>query len=500
MKYALKKLLLVILAVLFVCSALTSCGNNSDDKAAAQDGTKQTDGGDSEGTEAPTEDPYEYPDLNGEGKDFKFLNPTNTWFYYTTLVHEEMTGEVLDDTIYQRNRTIEEKFNINLKEIVIEDTWGYNGTVRKNVKSGVDEYDAIFCHASFNGTVGSMITEGLFHDLAEIPTMNLDGEWWNQAMLKEARIGTKDKIFYTGSAINLMTVQAVSCVYFNQDLMTDLGLELPYNIVKEGKWTFDMFQQYLKNGTQLNGADDFTWNPTGRTQYGMVGYEDSSSALLAGSGELFVTSDNSGNPVLGIESERFMSVLTKIGDILNLQNGNYLYANDADNIFHYEPIFMNGRALMTIGELKAANIFRAMDATFGLLPIPKYNETQPNYYSHLFNQTPVLTIPVTNQRTEFTGAVLDAMAYVSDKEVIPVLFDVSVSQKQLRNDESVEMLEIIKNSGSFDVGVAYGWTNTLYDLVRTTLGEGKPMSVASEIEKNKDVINKNIQKTMDKFE
>ncbi|MCL1859361.1 MAG: hypothetical protein FWF92_09025 [Oscillospiraceae bacterium] len=512
MRFTKRNLVILLFTVLFMLSVMiiSSCGEKSvgesdsgnNNTGQAQQNQNADNGNDFDAAESeiPVET-YEYPEMDGSGADFKFYNvPVDIWFYYTSLVFEESPADVLDDAVHKRNKLIEEKFNINLKEINMpgSDMWTYNQDVRKIIRSDMDEYDAIFMPASFNGTVGAMLADGLFYDMRNISTINLDDEWWNQTMLKEAAIGTKEKIFYAGSGIHLMALQAASCVYFNQDMMATLQLELPYSIVKEGKWTYDVLQEYIKSGANLNGATDFKWEPSGITSYGLVGYEDSSTALLAGSGEQFINSVD-GYPVFD-PSERFIEVLVKIGDMLNLNNGNYLYANDESTGFHYEPIFMNGRALMTIGELKAANRFRDMDATFGILPIPKFNESQTGYYSHLINQAPVLVIPVTNPRTEFTGAVLDAMAYLSNKDVTPVLFDVSVSQKQLRNEESIDMLQIIKNSGSFEIGMAYGWTNSFYDIIRTKLGEGISMDITSEIEKNSDKITSNIQKTMELFD
>jgi hypothetical protein len=506
MKISKKQILFLILAIVFVCSALVACGdkstesgNNNKSDSEGQQGEKASDAD----VETTTAEAYEYQDFDGGGANFTVLAPTNTWFYYTKIVHEQQTGDILDDAIYKRNRFIEDKFKINIveKNMPTDDMWNFNPEVRKVCKSNMDTYDAIFVPASFNGTVGAMITEGLFWDLAAIPTIDLTGEWWNQTMLKEAAIGTGSQIFYTGSGINMFTLQAVSCVYFNQDMFTSLQLELPYNKVREGKWTYDVFQEYIKNGTNLNGAADFKWENSGTAIYGFVGYEDSATALLAGSGAQFINTDADGKPVLAIGDERFISALMKIAEILNPQNGNYLYANANDGVFHYEPIFRNGRGLMTIGELKAANVFRDMEATFGILPIPKYDEKQDKYYSHLINQAPVLVIPITNPRTDITGAVLDAWAYVSNRDVTRVLFDVSVAQKQLRNEESIEMLETyMKNTGSFEIGIAYGWTNVLYDAIRTKIGNGKPMEVASEIDKSKDKINSAIQKTLDLFD
>ena len=503
MKISKKRILALILAFVLVLPVLISCGDkaNKGDGAPGATDAKTSEGG-GEATEAPAEEIYVYPDMDGGGAEFKIYNPTNTWFYYTKLVHEQQTGDVLDDAIYMRNRQIEEKFKISIVEVnpPTDDMYVFNPEVRKVCKSGIDTYNAIFVPVSFNGTVGAMIAEGLFYELSGIPTIDLSGEWWNQTMLREAAIGTGSRIYYTGSSINLFTLQAVSCVYFNHEMLTNLGLTLPYGLVREGKWTLDRLQEYMKAGTNLNGAD-VKWDKSGAAIYGLVSYDDSATALLAGSGELFINADADGKPVLAVGGERFAAVLTKISEILNIQTGNYLWANDEASGAHYEPIFMNGRALLTIGELKAADRFREMETNFGILPIPKYDEKQAGYYSHLIHQAPVLVIPSANLNPEFTGAVLDALAYVSNKTVAPALFEVSVAQKQFRDEESIEMLEkYIKNSGSFEIGMAYGWTNDFYDAIRSKIGKGASMDITSEIEKQSEKIKTKIQKTMDLFE
>jgi len=496
-----KRILLLILAVLFVCSAIipaASCGEKTDGGNQGNDATPDQKETDANG-EVPSDAlEYVYPEINGDGADFTFLTPTTGWFFYTNLVFENPPDEVLDEAVYKRNRLIEDKFNINIKAVE-KDIMTIQADLKKVIASGSGEYDAAFCPAYAPGAIGSMITENMFYNLRDISTVNLDADWWNQTMVKEAAIGGGDKVYYAGSGINIMTLQAVSCVYFNQDMMTNLGLDLPYNAVREGKWTFDLFEQYMKSGTNLNGADSYKWDAGAQTTYGFVSYDDCAPSLIEGSGERFITMDAEGIPSLSIQNERFINVVNKIQSMLTIE-GNYMYANTIETGFHYEPIFMNGRALMTMGELKAADVFKEMEATFGILPIPKYEESQKDYYCHLIFQTPVAVIPSSNQDPEFAGAVLDAMAYVSDKDVTPVLFDVSVSQKRLRNEDSIDMLQIIKNSGSFEVGCAYGWTNTFYDLLRSTLGMGRTFDVSSQIEKNKDKINANIDKTMELFD
>ena len=488
----------IIISLISLIS-LESCSENKSRPSNPNNDLSREQSQNKDGSGSLESDAYEYPEINGGGADFKFLTPTTTWFYYTNLVFEEPQGEILDNAIYTRNRFVEDKFKINItaKELDVNEIYADLRTV---VLSGVDVYDAAFAPAFSNGNIGGLITQNMFYNLRDISTLNLDEAWWNQTMISEASIGKGDKLYYAGCDINIMTLQSTTCVYFNEDMMINLGLDLPYNSVRQNKWTFDVFNQYMKAGAQLNGADSFAWSVSGTAIYGLTSYANSANALLMGAQEKYITIDQDGMPQLAIEGERFLNVLTKIQSMLSVK-GDYLYSNgDHASGDHYEPIFRDGKAMMTMGELKAADVFKSMEATFGILPVPKYDENQQDYYCHMIFATPLLVVPSGSANPEFAGAVLDALAYVSAKDVTHVLFDVVVSQKRLRNEDSIEMLKIIKNSGSFEVGCAYGWTNDFYTAINDSIGRGSSFSAASRIERGKDKMITNIAKTMDMFE
>ena len=489
MVYFIFSLVLISAAVLFI-----SCGDSADPDDSGPNPNEENPVFTDPGSEPEKE--YVFPeDMDGGGSSFTIAAPTTSWFFYTDIVREEISGEALDDAIYNRNRFIEEKFSIDIKE-VNTDIENFNSSVRRLITAGDDVYDAAFC-PMFRGTgLASMIGENIFYNLREVASINLEDEWWNQQIIKEASLGRADKLFFAACDINIMTLQCLEAVFFNQDMMENSGLDLPYNLVREGKWTFDAFNQYQKDGAQLNGADSFNWENGGNAVYGFISYDNSVNALIDGSGERYVTVDNNGGLHLSVENERFVNVVQKIESMLVVTDGSYLFANSMPD-FHYEPIFTNNRSLMTMGELKAADVFREMDDTFGILPIPKYEESQENYYCHYIFATPMAVIPSTNTRPEFTGAVLDAMAYLSASDVTPVFFDVTVSQKRLRNEESIDMLHIIKDSSYIDMGLVYGITNQFWEAIRHSIGEGKSFDIVSQTERFKDRMNTNIENIME---
>ena len=58
---------------------------------------------------------------------------------------------------------------------------------------------------------------------------------------------------------------------------------------------------------------------------------------------------------------------------------------------------------------------------------------------------------------EKSAAILQAIAYYSKEEVIPAYYDICLTGKSLRDDESSEMLDIIFGSWKMDLADAYNW-------------------------------------------
>ena len=494
-----KRFLIAVLILAMCISLLISCDTQTTNEQKNTPTVVETDVNEQTDLENIPEDSHVYPDLDGGGEDFTFLNTSTDWGFYTNLVLEAMTGEVLDDAIYARNRVIEEKFNISIKEVpVLVDSSAKK--LRTTVQAGEDIYDAAYIPC--DSPVGTLVADNLLYNLNDMPGLNLDSKWWNQSVMKDSVIGSAKNLYFAFCDMNIMPLQCAWCIYINEDMIKNLGLELPYSLVKNGKWTYDEFYKYMKAGAQLNGgAESFKWENEGPAIYGYTSFNNGTLALMTASGERGVAVDNGGMPYLAVESERFFNVCDKLAEILSTKDqGEYLTANTLGTPFHFEAIFRNCRALMMGGELKAADSFRNMEDTYGIVPNPKYDELQDRYYTAITIQVPVLVVPVTNTNPERTGAVLDAMAYLSNRDITPVFFDITMSQKRLSNEESIDMLHIIKDSLFFDIGIAYGWTQNIVMTIRDSLDSGKGSNTASVLEKQRDKTLVSINQTMELIE
>ena len=112
---------------------------------------------------------------------------------------------------------------------------------------------------------------------------------------------------------------------------------------------------------------------------------------------------------------------------------------------------------------------------YGMLPYPKFSESQESYHTTMINYLPVMTIPTTNSSPEDIGLIMDALSYEAHLTMADVYYGNRVSLKGTGDDTAndVAMLEIMRNTRSLDPFVILGLGSTLVDQVTWCVGDGR---------------------------
>mgnify|MGYP000775940042 CR=1 FL=1 len=85
-----------------------------------------------------------------------------------------------------------------------------------------------------------------------IESIDYNNPWWDSEVIDMYSLDT-DTFYFISGDINYNDDYALQCLYFNKKLMTEYQLELPYQKVKDGDWTLDVFNTYLKTFPVDNG-------------------------------------------------------------------------------------------------------------------------------------------------------------------------------------------------------------------------------------------------------
>ena len=423
-----------------------------------------------------------------ERHEFKFLN-CEPYCYMYTYLDPDMTGDVLDDCCFERNLIAEEKFNITISEDM--ELFENLATKAKNlIYADEDIYDVMYIPVA---NLTPLISENLFYDLLEIDELNIDQKWWDQPLITRNII--EDRLFYATSDMHLMAFEGIWCMYFNEDMMNDLGLEMPFQLALDGKWTYDKLMEYCAAAVNLNGDSSYIFDVNGKSRYGLVNFGNAGYLAYAMGAEYASRDENGRYQFTADTDPHFTAVWESIIDFFGPDNGMQLTASNIDlDPDGYFTVFETNRALFLHAELKGAPMLREWEGNFGLMPQPKYDENQESYNSNIFGNCLSFCIPNTNTELERTGIIVDYLTYESYRSLLPRYYDIHVALKSLERQESIEVLKLIRGTRGCEVSVPYGWTGDLNTALRTiTLKNEK--SIASTIQTYKDKIVANINAT-----
>ena len=126
-------------------------------------------------------------------------------------------------------------------------------------------------------------------------------------------------------------------------------------------------------------------------------------------------------------------------------------------------------------------------------PYPKLDEKQERYYESLSFPASGVAIPVTCKDPVRSATVGDAVNYIYYKDVWPTFSEVTLKAKNLRNDDSIEMLGIILESAAPNLAEVYNIGSGYTDALSAKLRAGDS-AVASLLASYKDAIEADLEK------
>lgn len=477
-----------VISLLLLAALLTSaaaCGSDSGtNDTTSSDGTTDT----SAPEETEPEEKLDLPsDLNYNGYVFRILSRPSPDIEQVYV--EEQTGDVLADSVYKRNIAVEDKLGIKFEVAQSSSSWETDAL--NSILAGEDAYDAVataaraaFVYAKSNAVM----------NWYDVDNLDLTKSWWSQDAAENLAIN--HKLDAMVGDITYATLGASVGMVFNKGLLDDYQLAYPYDLVDSGDWTFDVFADYAKNFSQdLNGDGEMNISDD-LFGYGSNHWLGSIEALYC-TGERIITVNNDGYPELTLYKEDVVNIYDKFMKLLLSECGwNQLGGDD------HQQAFCDGR--MGFVDLNISHLsnsfFRDAEIEFGLVPWPKSEKSVDNYYSFVDAGHTMWVIPVTNQDQARTGAVLETMAYYGQKMIIPAYYDVTLQNKYLRDERSVDMLDYIREGAIFDLGYynntqfGGGLANPGYDLVHDTT-----LTFTTLYNKNEQAVKTLIDKSMESY-
>ena len=488
-----KNAFLLLLAALLASSALTACGDTSSAETTAADTTAA----DAATVETETEKLLpDLPDADYEGYDFAILTrgQFNSHWSSQDAYAEELTGEPINDAVYNRNANIGEKYNFTIREEIgtSEDPSSF---VTKAVQAGDDIYDMLMIGGSASG---NLATNKMLLPLDEMPHMDLTKPWYDQSANASLSIGSK--LYMTAGDMNIMDNNATWIILFSKTLAEQHIDENLYDMASEGTWTLDKMKEFTETASiDLNGDGIMDEND----QWALSGEGFNTMAFIEGCGGKAFAKDENDMPYIAMQDEEFYDMFLLALSVNGDQNRTML----ADNISSkftdvwaecINKAFSEDRTLFMCTGLNRVSMLREMESDFGLLPIPKYTDAQEDYHCLVsIWASNMISVPISVGDTERTGLIIEALSAESKYTLTPAYYDITLKTKSARDEESSAMLDLIFAGRAFELGNQYGWGG-IFDIAAALTKSGKT-DLASQLESKIKGAETAMQKTVDAF-
>ncbi len=498
MKHSFPRLLplLLVLALLLLCACGEDSGSSSSSADTGSVGTtSEPQTGNSDNV------PPEVIDLGG-----RTINVLCWQFGYGATSILGYTGEIIYST--EENAT---EIDVQKKAVIDDVSSRYNceitgildggdpttdaimTKVQEMVSSGTFDYDIVFHNAN---SLAHMAQNGLLTDLSSVETLHLNNSWWDQNAVEQLSID--NKLFYVNGDINTYDDLGTWCVLFNKSLKERLGIEEDfYQTARDGDWTFDHLIEICQGITRdINGdgtVDEFDQWAFGTENYNVF-------VQVLGGGLHVVEKDENDLPYISVKDHptELYSALDKIigfytsDEVMVADGGKYTQYSNPWEATVYKA-FMEGRELFYMCGLIHLAAFRDMEDQIGVLPIPKTFADQDRYYHTVsVNNSSYLAIPRNLPDVEELGTVIEALAMKSQQLVTPSFYNKQLKYRDVRDDESGEMLDLMFKTRSFDLGPAYNWGGLMtayYTIDPNYASRFESLLSAAEAEMDQCVLN-----------
>ena len=431
------RLCVFLLSVSMTAASLASCGSGSTvpsvpETAIAPSETAAVSENETDGTALPEKD---------YGGRTYTVSPDDTKEEF--FQSESLTGDLVDDAVFERNSVIEERYNIDIVTLPGLPEADDQDRIYNSILAGDGLFDVAYAHVI---RMGSLAMEDLFVNWYDVPYVDFHNPWWAKSNIEDL---TYDGLCFL--AVGDACVDAITrtyCMFYNKTAGANYDMPDIYGLVDSGKWTFEKMSSLCKDiyaDVNENGKKDDA------DFYGLVSDENSNVCTYTWSfNNKIVTKNEKGELQLSYYSDKNVDIIASIYSLFFENEGTRL-----GSFYHGTDMFAKGLALFANGCLEAGVNMRSLADDYAIIPYPKWDEAQDDYYTMVDGGHGAFGIPISNPDLEFTGLITEAVNMETHNLVTPKVYEMTIKEKYARDEESIRLLDRIISNRVFDFGFVY---------------------------------------------
>ena len=456
-------ILAMLLAMPVLASSLASCGGAEISETTAET-TSQTETVSAE-TEADLFAAYRGINLGGRTVNISVSSnvtengggmPTS---YPYIAGPEEMTGEGIQDNVFQRNIEVAETLNCKLQHEELNLNYdAVQPYIEKLVLAGdtsVDYYvnDQLgLLQSGLKGYLLDIADESQFGEYY----FDLDSDIYYKDYMKQLSIG--DKRFLITGDYFIDTLRASHVLYLNKNIVSELydDADYIYKLVLDNEWTLDRMNDMIAEAYR-----DFNGDGTAdeNDQYGLTGHAAASVfsyyAFYYSTDSRVISFDEEGIPFIDNSGQENLSKMAEKLIATHTSKGLWKTASVADTLNK----FVNGQAMLSyfqkVGDMEQPTIrdFEGM----GVVPYPKKDESQEKYGTLVHDTAELGAVPITTvgEAASAVSAVIQVMSTHAHEYLREDYYEVALKSKYAQDPYTAQMLDIVVEGISAPFEFAY---------------------------------------------
>ena len=366
-------------------------------------------------------------------------DPAEGWHDDKNFWVEDVTGNALDDAVYERNQVMKKLYNC---EIMVDASGGSEYSA--NIASGSQKY--IGTTAAY---AALSIASDKYYNVLKFD-VDFSQPWWDQNFFND--LSCDGKLFAMCGAFSICAKRAVWITYYNKDVYDTKFADIDiYQMVRDYKWTYDAMVEFIDK-IKYDANGDSTYSFTDGSDADILGYVSTGHnpryLYFAGGRRYVVKSENSYDGY-------FVSALNDPKGVDTLEQASKVIFADGYLELGYsscDKAMMNGTTLFVSNVMGQLEVYEtAEDLRVGILPMPMPSADQQRYYHLPDNHSTFLSIPTSYANLEVISQFLTLFAYHSYKLVYPAFLN-TYKYTYASDEESGEMVDLITNSICYDPG------------------------------------------------
>jgi hypothetical protein len=450
-----KRTIALLLVLCFIGVALVACTKKPGEQGTDDAGNNGNAGNKSTETETniygepsfTTTIQYENLDFEGEELTVMLRNNEVTvreWY-------KESTEDELDEAVAMRNAAVEETLNIKIDYEIINFPSDFHEMANmvsdmlvSDVIDDLHYYDIAVHFALIGGYASIRDVNANLLDKTTFPYFDFSLPCWNQSLVNTT---VNDRLHLVAGDINISQFDYAVVMWYNKTLYDNKKEPTDHEDIQdlalEGNWTYDELYQWAarlyedSNGTSGKQADDtFAYAEMQANNNTQPVPKDAMAAAF--DINLLIENPDGTHAYNIVGNERAAKARTMW---LNLHEatGTYSGGGSVNN-------FASGKYLFWAAEMypgKDANMaIREMSDKYGLLPMPKYDIEQEQYYTASYDGYSLMSVLDHNESTiptkgEAISAYLQLATEESYTSVRGYYFNRIVKPKYFGQDDSL---------------------------------------------------------------